>query len=78
MTTMRTSAAGRKAVAQREGNELTAYLDSVGILTIGVGHTTAAGPPKVRKGMKITASTRAIPDALPEVSVADASGSDAR
>jgi lysozyme len=55
MTTMRTSAGGRKAIAQREGNKLTAYLDSVGILTIGVGHTSAAGPPEVRKGMKITA-----------------------
>ncbi|RWX79359.1 hypothetical protein EPK99_06360 [Neorhizobium lilium] len=51
---MRTSAAGRKAIAAHEGNKLTAYLDSVGVLTIGVGHTTAAGPPEVKKGMKIT------------------------
>jgi lysozyme len=56
MTAIRTSAAGRKAIAVREGNILTAYLDSVGVLTIGVGHTTAAGPPVVKKGMKITAA----------------------
>lgn len=51
---MQTSSAGRAAIMQREGVVLTAYLDSVGILTIGVGHTSAAGPPKVTKGMKIT------------------------
>lgn len=56
MNSMRTSAAGRKAIAQREGNKLTAYVDSVGVLTIGVGHTAAAGPPVVKKGMKITAA----------------------
>ncbi len=56
MTSMRTSTAGRKAIAAHEGNKLTAYLDSVGILTIGVGHTTAAGPPEVTKGLKITAA----------------------
>ena len=45
---MRTSAGGRKAIAAHEGSKLAAYPDSVGILTIGVGHTTAAGPPEVR------------------------------
>lgn len=53
---MKTSAAGRKAITQREGNKLKAYLDSVGVLTIGVGHTSNAGPPKVTKGMTITAA----------------------
>lgn len=53
---MKTSAAGRKAITQREGNKLKAYLDSVGILTIGVGHTSAAGLPKVTSGMTITAA----------------------
>lgn len=52
---MQTSSAGRAAIKQREGVVLTAYLDSVGILTIGVGHTSAAGLPKVTPGMKITA-----------------------
>lgn len=51
-----TSAAGRKAITEREGNVLTAYQDSVGIWTIGVGHTSAAGLPKVSKGLKITAA----------------------
>lgn len=51
---MQTSSAGRAAIMQREGVVLTAYKDSVGILTIGVGHTSAAGPPKVTAGLKIT------------------------
>ncbi len=52
---MKTSAAGRKLIEQREGVELMAYRDSAGIWTIGVGHTSAAGPPIVKAGMKITA-----------------------
>jgi lysozyme len=52
---MKTSQVGRKAIALREGNILTAYRDTVGVITIGVGHTTAAGPPVVTPGMKITA-----------------------
>jgi lysozyme len=54
MSNMTTSAAGRATIATREGNKLTAYRDSVNILTIGVGHTSVAGPPKVVEGMKIT------------------------
>lgn len=53
---MKTSAAGRAAISQREGNKLQAYRDSVGIWTIGVGHTTAAGPPTPTHGMTITAA----------------------
>ena len=53
---MRTSAAGRKAITEREGVRLRAYQDSVGIWTIGVGHTSAAGPPTVTKGLNITAA----------------------
>ncbi|ASJ59004.1 lysozyme [Sinorhizobium meliloti] len=53
---MKTSAAGRAAIKQREGVVLSAYPDSAGILTIGVGHTSAAGAPTVYKGMKITAA----------------------
>jgi len=52
---MKTSPSGRAAIARREGNKLKAYKDSVGVLTIGVGHTSAAGPPKVVSGMTITA-----------------------
>jgi lysozyme len=36
---MQTSEAGRNLIKQFEGVRLTAYRDSVGILTIGVGHT---------------------------------------
>ncbi|RVE97498.1 lysozyme [Sinorhizobium meliloti] len=53
---MKTSAAGRAAIKQREGVVLSAYKDSVNVLTIGVGHTSAAGAPTVYKGMKITAA----------------------
>ena len=51
-----TSPTGRAAIAAREGNILTAYKDSAGVLTIGVGHTSAAGPPLVAAGMTITAA----------------------
>lgn len=50
---MKTSYAGRVAIAREEGVVLSAYKDSVGILTIGVGHTSAAGNPKVTSGLKI-------------------------
>jgi lysozyme len=45
---------GRKLLMEREGCKLKAYQDSVGVWTIGVGHTSAAGPPKVRSGDQIT------------------------
>jgi lysozyme len=48
------SDAGAKLIAEREGLETTAYLDSRGILTIGIGHTSAAGPPRVHQGMTIS------------------------
>jgi lysozyme len=51
---MKTSHAGRAAIEQREGCKLTAYKDSVGVLTIGVGHTSKAGPPAVKTGLKIS------------------------
>lgn len=62
---MKTSANGRKLIEDFEGLILGAYDDANdrivkpgqrvrGTLTIGVGHTSAAGPPKVYVGMKIT------------------------
>jgi lysozyme len=45
---------GRKLLMDREGCRLKAYKDSVGVWTIGVGHTSAAGPQKVRSGDQIT------------------------
>lgn len=56
---LKTSAAGRKAITRHEGVRLTAYPDpgTGGVpWTIGVGHTSRAGPPKVVKGMRITAA----------------------
>lgn len=52
---MKTSAAGRAAIAQREGNRLKAYRDTKGIWTIGVGHTAAAGEPRPKAGLIISA-----------------------
>lgn len=48
---MDTSPKGIQHLKQREGVRAKAYLDSVGIWTIGVGHTAMAGPPKPKKGM---------------------------
>ncbi len=54
---MKVSAAGRKAISAHEGVRLKAYPDpatNAEPWTIGVGHTSAAGPPKVYKGLTIT------------------------
>lgn len=53
---MKVSAAGRAFLTKEEGVRTTAYKDSVGVWTIGVGHTTAAGAPVVTQGLKITAA----------------------
>lgn len=45
---------GAKVIGERESLELDAYLDERGILTIGIGHTSAAGLPIVMQGMRIT------------------------
>lgn len=52
---MKTSANGRALIEAFEGRFLTTYLDSVGVPTIGFGHTSAAGEPYVERGMTITA-----------------------
>jgi lysozyme len=41
-------------IKEFEGLELNAYVDPVGVWTIGYGHTAAAGPPAPKKGMKLT------------------------
>lgn len=64
---MKTSAKGRKFIESFEGLILKAYDDhndhvvevgqhAIGVLTIGYGHTDAAGPPKVYVGQQITQS----------------------
>ena len=50
------SVAGRGALMAREGCRLSAYRDSVGVPTIGIGHTGRAGPPPVALGMTISRS----------------------
>lgn len=65
---MKTSAAGRNFIESFEGLILQAYDDAndrivppggkaIGTLTIGYGHTTAAGPPAVVIGQQITKDT---------------------
>lgn len=45
---------GRKFITVQEGSRNKAYKDSVGIWTIGVGHTSMAGRPIPVQGMVIT------------------------
>lgn len=54
MATMKTSEKGLLAIAAREAIVLSAYRDSVGVWTIGIGHTAPAGPPAPAAGMRIT------------------------
>ena len=51
---MKTSTQGRALIEQREGRRLTAYRDSKGIWTIGVGHAATGLPPRPYAGMTIT------------------------
>lgn len=51
---MKTSDKGIAALVAHEGIVPAPYLDSVGVLTFGIGHTAAAGPPdpaSLRRGM---------------------------
>lgn len=50
----KTSARGIADLIHSEGLKTHAYRDSVGVWTIGVGHTANAGPPMVKPGMIIT------------------------
>ena len=55
---MKTSAAGRQFIENEEESghaKLKAYNDGTGTWTIGFGHTSAAGLPRVYPGMRITA-----------------------
>lgn len=51
---MDTNKAGLDLIKSFEGLRLETYKCSAGVDTIGYGHTSAAGHPKVGKGMKIT------------------------
>lgn len=52
---MQTSPDGLAKLVAREGRKLRAYQDTKKIWTIGIGHTSAAGPPVVTPGLTITA-----------------------
>lgn len=52
--TRRVTPKGRKFIGGWEKKVLVAYRDGGGVLTIGYGHTTAAGGMKVTAGLKIT------------------------
>jgi len=51
---MKTSTKGLLALMNHEGVVLQSYRDSVGVWTIGVGHTASAGAPKPSPDLKIT------------------------
>lgn len=51
---MRLSNNGVALIKRKEGERLTAYEDSVGIWTIGVGHTGTVNGKPVSRGMTIT------------------------
>lgn len=51
---MKTSLRGISAMLAEEAVVLTAYNDGTGTLTIGAGHTAAAGPPSPQPGMTIS------------------------
>lgn len=53
---MQTSADGLALIKTFEGLKLQSYLCPANVWTIGYGHTSAAGPPKVYEGMVITKS----------------------
>jgi len=51
---MRVNEATLDLIKRFEGLRLKAYLDAAGVWTICYGHTSRAGPPKVKPGMKLT------------------------
>ena len=51
---MKMSKEGLDKLIEREGSRTKAYKDSVGVWTIGVGHTANAGPPSPKAGMVIS------------------------
>lgn len=51
---MKTSQRGIEFIKNEEGCKLRAYRCPAGVLTIGVGHTSAAGTPQVEENMVIT------------------------
>lgn len=51
---MKINEAGLQIIKEFEGLRLKAYRDTGGVLTVGYGHTSAAGDPRVTTGLIIT------------------------
>jgi lysozyme len=51
---MRVTEEGLALIRRFEGFRAKAYRDPIGVWTIGYGHTSAAGPPRVHKGLTIS------------------------
>ena len=51
---MKINEQGLALIRRFEGLRTGAYRDAAGVWTIGYGHTSMAGPPRVSRGMKIT------------------------
>lgn len=51
---MKISRSGIDLITRWEGCKLSAYKDGGGVWTIGYGHTSAAGAPEVKAGLKIS------------------------
>ncbi len=51
---MKTSQRGINDLVLSEGLRVSAYKDTKGVWTIGVGHTSTAGPPAVHPGLTLT------------------------
>lgn len=56
MANMKTGPKGLALIKEFEGLRLSAYLCPAKVWTVGYGHTSAAGLPRVASGMKITAA----------------------
>lgn len=48
---------GEAVLIAREGRRLAAYRDSAGIWSVGIGHTSAAGPPLVTPDLRLDAAS---------------------
>src|SRR5580692_3308644 len=62
MTNLKFDAVGRKFIEMEEESgvpKLVAYNDGTGTWTVGYGHTTAAGPPKVYQGFTLSNAAEA-------------------
>ncbi len=53
---MKMTEAGYELIRNAEGFRMNTYADATGVLTIGYGHTSMAGPPRVSRDLHVTAA----------------------